>query len=143
MFVHFLEETSAWKNHFELEHFFMKMKGQYNFRNKIFLTHFWRFIKSNTYIRTIVQSNLALRSCLIRNKLVLRDHFLWPICHLLYKDKELLALRNIFRATKKFLIAKFDCNWKKKYLGFRNLKEKLENSCSWKWRCAIAANFQP
>ena len=49
---------------------------------------------------------------------------------LLYKDKELLALRNIFRATKKFLIAKFDCNWKKKYLGFRNLKEKLENSCS-------------
>ena len=26
-----------------------------------------------------------------------------------YKDKELLALRNNFRATKKFLIAKFDC----------------------------------
>ena len=30
-------------------------------------------------------------------------------CHLLHKDKELLALRNNFRVTKKFLIAKFDC----------------------------------
>jgi hypothetical protein len=37
----------------------------------------------------------------IRNKFVLRKH-------LLGKDKELLALRNNFRATKKFLIAKFD-----------------------------------
>ena len=27
-----------------------------------------------------------------------------------FKDKELLALRNNFRATKKFLIVKFDCN---------------------------------
>ena len=27
----------------------------------------------------------------------------------LHNDKELLALRNNFRATKKFLIAKFDC----------------------------------
>ena len=36
-----------------------------------------------------------------RNKLVLRNHFLWPICHLLHKDKELLALRSNFRATKK------------------------------------------
>jgi len=45
---------------------------------------------------------------LIRNKLVLRNHFLLPICHLLHKDKELLALRNNFRATKKFFIAKFD-----------------------------------
>ena len=56
-----------------------------------------------------VQSNLEIRNGLIRNKLVLRNHFLWPICHLLHKDKELLALRNNFRATKKFLIAKFDC----------------------------------
>ena len=56
---------------------------------------------------TVVQSNLAIRNGLIRNKLVLRNHFLWPICHLLHKDKELLALRNNFRATKKFLIAKF------------------------------------
>ena len=56
-----------------------------------------------------VQSNLAIRNGLIRNKLVLRNHFLWPICHLLHKDKELLALRNNFRATKKFLIAKFGC----------------------------------
>ena len=29
--------------------------------------------------------------------------------NLLHKDKDLLALRNNFRATKKFLIAKFDC----------------------------------
>ena len=60
----------------------------------------------------VLQSNLALRNCLIRNKLVLRNHFLWPICYLLHMDKELLALRNHFRVTKKFLIAKFDCSWK-------------------------------
>ena len=58
----------------------------------------------------LVQSNLAIRKGLIRNKLVLRNHFLWPICHLHHKDKELLALRNNSRATKKFLIAKFDCS---------------------------------
>ena len=62
------------------------------------------------YDHMIVQSNLAIRNGLIRNKLVLRNHFPWPICHLLYKNKELLALRNNFRATKKFLIAKFDCS---------------------------------
>jgi hypothetical protein len=53
----------------------------------------------------LVQSNLAIRNCLIRNKLVLRNHFPLPICHLLHKDKELLALKNNFRTTKKFLIA--------------------------------------
>ena len=57
----------------------------------------------------ILQSNLAIRNGLIWNKLVLRNHFTWPICHLLHKNKELLALRNNVRATKKFLIAKFDC----------------------------------
>ena len=57
-----------------------------------------------------IQSNLALMNCLIRNKLILRNHFLWPICRLLHKDKELLALRNNVWATKKFLVAKFDCN---------------------------------
>ena len=31
------------------------------------------------------------------------------ICQLLDEDKELFALRNNFRVTKKFLIAKFDC----------------------------------
>ena len=46
---------------------------------------------------------------MIRNKLVLRNHFLCPICHLLHEDKELLALRNNFRETEKFLITKFDC----------------------------------
>ena len=59
-----------------------------------------------------VQSNLAIRNGLKRNKLVLKNHFLWPICHLFHKDKELLALRNNFRANKKFLIAKFDCTSK-------------------------------
>ena len=61
-------------------------------------------------LQYVLQSNLAIRNSLIRNKLVLRNHFLWPICHLLHKDKELLASRNNFRATKKFLFAKFDCN---------------------------------
>ena len=51
----------------------------------------------------LVQSNLV-----IRNKLVIRNHFPWPIANLLHKDKEHLALRNNFRLTKKFLITKFD-----------------------------------
>ena len=42
---------------------------------------------------TVVQSNLAIRNGLIRNKLVIRNHFLWPIWHLLHKDKELLAFQ--------------------------------------------------
>ena len=67
----------------------------------------------HTIDQVLAQSNLATRNSLIRNKLVLRNHFLWPICHLLHKDKELLALRNNFRATKKFLIAKFDCTTKR------------------------------
>ena len=33
------------------------------------------------------QSNLTIRNGLIRNKLVLRNHYLRPICHLLHKDK--------------------------------------------------------
>ena len=53
---------------------------------------------------------MTIRNSLIRNKLVLRNHFLWPICHLLHKDKERLASRNNFRVTKKFLIVKFDCS---------------------------------
>ena len=52
-------------------------------------------------LQYVLQSNLAIRNSLIRNKLVLRNHFLWPICHLLHKFKELLALRNNFRVTKK------------------------------------------
>ena len=55
-----------------------------------------------------LQSNLVIRNCLIMNKLVLRNHFLWPVCHLLHKNKEHLALRNNFRVTELFLIAKFD-----------------------------------
>ena len=54
-----------------------------------------------------------IRNVLIRNKLVLRNHFPSPIDNLLYKDKEHLALKDKFRVTKKFLIAKFDCITKK------------------------------
>ena len=60
--------------------------------------HFW-----------LVQTNLVIRNVLSRNKLVLRNHFPWPIVNLLHKNKEHLALRNNFRMTKKFLITKFDC----------------------------------
>ena len=38
------------------------------------------------FSRKVIQSNLAIRNGLIRNILVLRNHFLWPICHLLHKD---------------------------------------------------------
>jgi hypothetical protein len=57
----------------------------------------------------LIQSNLVIRNVLMRNKLVLRNHFPWPIVTLLHIDKEHLALRNNFRVTKKFLITKFDC----------------------------------
>ena len=50
-----------------------------------------------------VQSNLVIRNVLIRNKFVLRNHFPWPNANLLQKDKEHLALRSIFRMTKKSL----------------------------------------
>ena len=51
-----------------------------------------------------IESNLAIRNGLIRNKLVLRNHFLRPICHLLLKDKELLALRNNLGRPKSSLL---------------------------------------
>ena len=78
----------------------------------------------------LVQSNLAIRNGLIRNKLVLRNHFLWPICHLLHKNKELLALRNNFRATKMFFIAKFDCI--RKFFYFKILPNFLFWYFFWK-----------
>ena len=64
--------------------------------------------KAFTLPRLLIQSNLVIRNVLIRNKLVLRNHFPWPIVNLLHKDKEHLALRNNFRVTKKFLITKID-----------------------------------
>ena len=82
--------------------------GHFNFRAETELTIPTICMSKNCKFLKL-QSNLAIRNGLIRNKLVLGNHFLWPICHLLHKDKELLALRNNFRATKKFLIAKFDC----------------------------------
>jgi hypothetical protein len=66
-------------------------------------------VKNVLPTRSRVQSNLVIRNVLIRNKLVLRNHFPWPIVNLLHKDKEHLALSNNSRATKKFLITKFDC----------------------------------
>ena len=57
----------------------------------------------------LVQSSLVIRNVLIRNKLVLTNHFQWPIVNSFHKNKEHLALRNNFRVTKKFLITKFDC----------------------------------
>jgi len=65
------------------------------------------------FLELKVQSNLVIWNFLIRNKLVLGNHFLWPIVNLLHKDKELWALRNNFRVTKKFLIIKFVCTSKK------------------------------
>ena len=59
-----------------------------------------------------VQSNLVIRNVLIRNKLVLRNHFPSTIVNLFHKDKEHLALRNNFRVTKKFLITRLDCTLK-------------------------------
>ena len=52
---------------------------------------------------------LGIKELFDKEQIGIRNHFLWPICHLLHKDKELLALRNNFRATKMFPIAKFDC----------------------------------
>ena len=54
----------------------------------------------------------TLKNVLIRNKLLLRNHFRDQFANLLHKEKEHLALRNNFRVTKKFLIAKFDRNSK-------------------------------
>ena len=44
-----------------------------------------------------------------KEQIGIKEPFPVTICHSLHKDKELLALRDNFRATKKFLIAKFDC----------------------------------
>ena len=49
-----------------------------------------------------------ISNIVIRNKLVLRNHFPWPTVNLLHKNKEHLALRNNFRVTIKFFFAKFD-----------------------------------
>ena len=56
------------------------------------------FIKRGEFMQ--IQSNLVIRNVLIRNKIVLRNHFPWPNANLLHKDKEHLALRNNFRVTK-------------------------------------------
>ena len=53
--------------------------------------------------RHLLQSNLVIRNGLIRNKLVLRNHFPWPNTNLLHKDKKHLALRNSLGWPKIFL----------------------------------------
>ena len=67
------------------------------------LKTFWNFLI------IFVIANTVIRNDLIRNKLVLRNHFPWSIANLLHKDKEILAFTNNFRVTKKFLITKYDC----------------------------------
>ena len=49
---------------------------------------------------------MVIRNVLIRNKLVLRNYFPWPIANLLHIDKEHLALKN---NSEEFPIVKFDC----------------------------------
>ena len=44
-----------------------------------------------------------------REQIGVKEPFPVTKANLLHKDKELLALRNNFRVTKKFLITKFDC----------------------------------
>ena len=66
------------------------------------------FFLLSTTAKNYIQSNLVTRNVLIRNKLVISNHFSWPIVNLLHKDKEHLALRNNYRVTKKFLITKFE-----------------------------------
>ena len=61
------------------------------------------------------------------------NHFLWPICHLLHKNKEHLPLRNNFRVTKSSL---FPCStvsliltifWYLVLLFRNQLKQQVEN----------------
>ena len=51
-----------------------------------------------------------------KEQIGIKEPFPVPICHLLHKDKELLELRNNFRATTKFLIVKFDCIYKSHFM---------------------------
>ena len=44
-----------------------------------------------------------------KERIGIKEPIPWPIFYSLHKDKEHLAFRNNFRATKKFLIAMFDC----------------------------------
>ena len=48
-----------------------------------------------------------------KEQTVIKEPFSVTNLPLIHKDKELLSLRNNFRATKKFLIAKFDCIMRK------------------------------
>ena len=66
------------------------------------------YLAKSIYIRfALIPPCLTLfprdRNGSIRNKLVLRDQFPWPICHSLYKDKKHLASRDNFRVTKRSL----------------------------------------
>jgi hypothetical protein len=45
-----------------------------------------------------------------KEQIGIKEPFPVTFCHFLHKDKELVALRNNLRSTKKFLIAKFDCS---------------------------------
>ena len=89
---------------------FCRNSTQNGYSTSLYYTLYYNHYQPATNSREfIMQSNLVIRNVLIRKKLVLRNHFQWPIANLLHKDKEHLALRNNFRVTKKFLITKFDC----------------------------------
>ena len=75
------------------------------FFHMLFLLQLVRYKRGRQFTYLIffflLRSNLAIRNCLIRNLLVLRNHFLWPNASLLHKDKEHLALRNNFVGDRK------------------------------------------
>ena len=73
-----------------------------------------------------VKSNLALfKELFDKEQIGIKEPFPVTNFYLLHKDKELLALRNNFRATKKFLIAKVDYNCKKPWLDCIKTFENL------------------
>ena len=71
----------------------------YSHRSGVILTDLFYAPILAIKINVKVQSNLVIRNGLIRNKLVLRNHFPQPIGTLLHKDKEHLDLRNNSRVT--------------------------------------------
>ena len=55
--------------------------------------------------------NLGNKERFDKEQIGIKEPFSVTNLHLLHKDKELWALRNNFKATKKFLIAKFECTY--------------------------------
>ena len=78
----------------------------------VWLTEFMIVEFQNSYIYLCIHIQVLYTYVgLLWSKLVLRTISRDQFANLLHKDKEHLELRNNFRMTKKFLIAKFDCTW--------------------------------